>query len=88
MDCVISEHCDKVTILQKNYRKMTIAWSFSYNSFAKFNGKKIGSHTMYVLYPNPKCYEVFYKGTALYYNKTYVKRPFKNRPNKDLNDKC
>ena len=24
---------------QKNHRKITIKWSFSYNSFVKFNGK-------------------------------------------------
>ena len=36
MDRVISEQCYKGTILQKNYRKMTIKWSFSYNSFVKF----------------------------------------------------
>ena len=35
MDCVISETCYKGTILQKKYRKMTILWSFSYNSFVK-----------------------------------------------------
>ena len=41
-------------------------WSFSYNSFAKFHGKKIGHHNMSMLYPN-QCYnEVFYKGAAVY----------------------
>ena len=40
MDCVISELCYKETILQRNYRKMTIKWSFSYNSFVKFHGTK------------------------------------------------
>ena len=40
MDHVISELCYKGTILQRNYRKMTIPWSFSYNSFVKFHGKK------------------------------------------------
>ena len=38
---VISEPCYKETILQKNYRKMTIIWSFSYNSIVKFHGKTI-----------------------------------------------
>ena len=46
MDPVISELCykgtniflHKRTILQRNYRKMTISWSFSYNSFEKFHG--------------------------------------------------
>ena len=41
MDRVISEPCYKGTILQRNYRKMTIKWSFSYNSFVKFHGTKI-----------------------------------------------
>ena len=27
-------------ILQRNYRKMTILWSFSNNSFVKFHGTK------------------------------------------------
>ena len=29
-------------ILQRNYSKMTILWSFSYNFFVKFHGKKFG----------------------------------------------
>ena len=41
MDRVISELCYKGTTLQKNYRKMTILWSFSYNFFVKFHGNKI-----------------------------------------------
>ena len=41
MDRVISGSCYKGTILQKKYRKMTIKWSFSYNSFVKFHGKII-----------------------------------------------
>ena len=41
MDHVKSQLCYKVTLLQWNYRKMTITWSFSYNSFVKFHGKKI-----------------------------------------------
>ena len=41
MDHVISESCYIGSILQRNYRKMTISWSFSYNSFVKFRGKKI-----------------------------------------------
>ena len=28
------------TILQKNYWKMNISWSLSYNHFIKFHGKK------------------------------------------------
>ena len=34
------ESCNKRTTLQRNYWKMTISWSFSYNSFGKSNGKK------------------------------------------------
>ena len=51
MDSVMSESYYKGTILQRNYRKMTILWSFSYNSFIKFHGKKFGSHSMAVSYP-------------------------------------
>ena len=37
MDRIISNPCYKAwTILQRNDRKMTILWSFSYNSFVKF----------------------------------------------------
>ena len=47
MDHVISERCYKVTILQRNYKKMTILWSFSYYSYVKFHGKEIfGSHKL------------------------------------------
>ena len=38
-DCVVS-HVIFGTISQRNYRKMTILWSFSYNSLVKFHGKK------------------------------------------------
>ena len=52
MECLISVLCYKETILQKNYRKMTISWSFFYFSFVKFHGKKIGKQNMVVLYLN------------------------------------
>ena len=39
MDHVISELRYKGTILQRHYRKMTMKWSFSYNTFVKFHGK-------------------------------------------------
>ena len=43
--CAISELSYNWTILQKNNKKMTISWPFSYSSFVKFHGKKkIGSH--------------------------------------------
>ena len=38
---VKSELCYKGTILQRNSRKMSIKWSFSYYQFVKFHGKKI-----------------------------------------------
>ena len=50
VNCVI-----KGTTLQRNYRKMIIPWSFSYNSLAKFHGKIYWSHNMTMLYPN-LCY--------------------------------
>ena len=64
MDHVMSESYNKATILQtlRNYRKMTISWSFTYNSFVKVHGKIIGRHNMNVLYPD-SCY----RGTALYH---------------------
>ena len=41
MDHVISELCNKGTILQRSYRKITILGSFSYNSFLKFQYMEI-----------------------------------------------
>ena len=38
---MLSELCYKWTILQRNNRKMTTLWSFSYNSCVKFHGKKL-----------------------------------------------
>ena len=51
MGHVISESCYKRTILQRNYTKMTILWSFSYNSFVKIHGKKNWDHNITALYP-------------------------------------
>ena len=60
MDHFIGELSYKGTILQINYRKMTI---FSYNCFEKIHGKKFLAASM--LYLN-LCYnEVCYKGIAL-----------------------
>ena len=53
IDCVISKSCHKVIILQRNYRKMTMKWSFSYKLFVKFLDKKIGSHHMIMSDPSP-----------------------------------
>ena len=65
IDHVLSESCYKGTILQRHYRKMTIKWSFSYNSFVNSMIKKFGSHIMIMLYPN-LCYsKVCYIGTVL-----------------------
>ena len=41
MDCVLSKSCYKGTILQRNYRKITILWSFSYNFYVKLHVKKL-----------------------------------------------
>ena len=41
MNLDISQLCYKGTILQRNYRKMTMNWSVSFNSFVKFPGKNI-----------------------------------------------
>ena len=46
---------------------MTMKWSFSYNSFVKFNSKNFGSNNMTMLYPIPCYNDVCYKGTAPYY---------------------
>ena len=61
-NCVIIKSCYNGTILQRNNRKMTIPWSFSYNFFEKFHGKIFLSHNMTVLYLNPCYNEVCYKG--------------------------
>ena len=53
MDHVLSESCYKGTILQRSYRKMTMLWSFSYNSFVKFYGKRFGIHNKIMLFKNP-----------------------------------
>ena len=60
MGSVVNESSYKDTILQSNYRKMTIKWSFTYSSFVKFHGKKWEPQ-----YPNLRFKEVCYKGTAL-----------------------
>ena len=60
MDLDISGMCYKGTILQRNYKKMTIPWSFSYNSFAKLNGKKWKpqhNHVISNLCYNKVCYK-------------------------------
>ena len=62
---VISEVHYKGTILLRTI--LLIIWSFSYDSFVKFCGKKFGSHNMTMLYPNPCYNEVCFKGTALYH---------------------
>ena len=41
MNLMKSESYYKGTILQRNYRKMTISWSLFYNFFVKFHGKNI-----------------------------------------------
>ena len=59
----------KGTILQMNYRKMTILLSFSYKSFIKFHVKNIWEPQ----YKNPYHNEVCCNGTAFYLqHKLYV----------------
>ena len=41
MGFVIRKLCHLGTILQRNYRKMTILWSFSYNFYIKFLDKNL-----------------------------------------------
>ena len=53
MDCVISEFCYKGIILQRNDRKITILWLFSYTSFVKFHGKKFERQNRITLFLNP-----------------------------------
>ena len=65
MGCVISELCYKVTILQRNYWKMDILWSFSYNFFVKFCAERFWCHIMFLFYQNLCYIKVCYKGTAL-----------------------
>ena len=45
MGHIISKLCYNGTILQRNYRKMIMEWSFSYNSFVIFHGKTMGATT-------------------------------------------
>ena len=75
-DSVVSEFSYTRTILQRNYRKMTIyplykKCFFFYNSFGNghfpiiplYNSMaKFESHRMTMLYPNPCYNEVCYKG--------------------------
>ena len=42
--------CYKGTILQRYYRKKTILWSFSYNSFVKFIAKIYTLHAEITIY--------------------------------------
>ena len=64
IDSVTRESSYQGTILQRNYRKMTMEWSFSYNFLVKFNYEKFGSSNMTVLYPNLHFNEACYKGAA------------------------
>ena len=42
-------------VIKGQFYKRDITWSFSYDSFVKFHGRKIGSHNMTGLHPN-LCY--------------------------------
>ena len=59
---MLSESCYKGTILQRNYRKVTI-----YGIFLTIEFVYCIYCTCTMLYPNPCYNEVCYKGTALYY---------------------
>ena len=48
MDSGISESCYKGIILQRNYRKTTILWSFSYYSFVKFHDHVISKSVLFL----------------------------------------
>ena len=73
MDLFICESCYKGTILQRNYKKITI----SYNFFVICHDIRVLSHNMTMLHPN-SCYdEACYKGTALYqYSSRIFQRVF------------
>ena len=65
-DSFISESFYKGKILQRNYRKMTVSWSFFLNSFVKLHGKNVWKpqHDRVIF---QFCYNwVCCKGTALY----------------------
>ena len=55
MDSVISETCFEGPILQRNYRKISILWSFSFISFVKFK-VKFGSHNRTMSLCYTRCY--------------------------------
>ena len=50
MEHIINELIYNGTIKQRNYRKITISWSFSYNFFAKFHDKKKMGATLCLCY--------------------------------------
>ena len=60
-----SELCYKGTVLQRNCRKMTILWSFSYNSFVKFHDKQTLETKLLIYIPISVVKGVLY-GTTLY----------------------
>ena len=43
-------HVVKGQFYKRNYRKMAISWSFSYNCFVKFYGKILVSHNITMFY--------------------------------------
>ena len=61
IDQVRNELCYKGTILQRNYRKMTILWSFSLDSFVEFHGNFFSAATansyIEILCYSKLCYE-------------------------------
>ena len=66
-DCVISDLRYKGTILQRNYRKMTIFMVIFLELLRKTPWlAKIFGRNMTVLFPNPCYNEVYYKETVMY----------------------
>ena len=59
--------CYKGTILQWNYRNMTIYGHLPIVPSLNSMVKKYGNHNMTLLYPNLFYNEVVYKGSTLYY---------------------
>ena len=62
---ITSVLCYKGKILQRNYGKMTILWSFSYKSFVKCHEEKISTPQHGCVMSKFVLYMFCYKGTAL-----------------------
>ena len=76
-----TESCHEGTILHRNYRKLTMQWSFSYNSFVKFHGKKIWEPQHDHVIFKSLLYRVFYKSSALYFSGHQLKEQLEGQLN-------